>query len=81
MTGTKLLPTVPNLPSNDEITRFDGTDFCKSEKFFLMNTGIIQSEKDKTFNKGPVTIFLDNIPGYLGRTPYRVFQESAFSYY
>jgi hypothetical protein len=22
---TKVLPTVPNLPSNDEITRFDGT--------------------------------------------------------
>jgi hypothetical protein len=24
MTGTKLSPTVPYLPSNDEITRFDG---------------------------------------------------------
>jgi hypothetical protein len=24
MTGTKLSPTVPNLLSNDEITRFDG---------------------------------------------------------
>jgi hypothetical protein len=24
MTGTKSSPTVPNLPSNDEITRFDG---------------------------------------------------------
>jgi hypothetical protein len=25
MTRTKVLPTVKNLPSNDEITRFDGT--------------------------------------------------------
>jgi hypothetical protein len=27
MTGTKLSLTVPNLPSNDEITRFDGTKY------------------------------------------------------
>ncbi len=25
-TRTKVSPNVPNLPSNDEITRFDGTD-------------------------------------------------------
>jgi hypothetical protein len=25
VTGTKVAPTVTNLPSNDEITRFDGT--------------------------------------------------------
>ncbi len=28
MTRTKVSPTVSNLPSNDEITRFDGTGRC-----------------------------------------------------
>ncbi len=30
MTETKVSPTLPNLPSNDEITRFDGTHIVKA---------------------------------------------------
>jgi hypothetical protein len=47
MTGTKLSPTVLNLPSNDEITRFDGTQALyipsfggvKALVFFLLVVG------------------------------------------
>jgi hypothetical protein len=38
MTGTKDSPTLPNLPSNAEITRFDGTnkgiEFICAQMFF-----------------------------------------------
>jgi len=36
--------------------------FCKSEKIFrkTIQLGIIQSEKDKTFNKGPGMAYISN---------------------
>jgi hypothetical protein len=32
MTGTELSQTVPNLPSHDEITRFDGIQYTYSHR-------------------------------------------------
>ncbi len=56
MTWTNVSPTVPNLPSNDEITRFDGTF---NSVFITIYTFMCEAEKliitDLTVNMNFVT--------------------------